>query len=191
MTNAERIARRARVGRTVFVVAFGLIALGTTFAIYRGEDTRQIINASPCVDEPNSRECQKVREAVLRAEDPSITCIIFRNVGYPCPNPDAKPRNASSREGNYSSEQVSTQGGGRSNTGNPPPSQPGPPSGGPPDSGEPPVTTPPPSNPPVSNPPQSPPPTTSDQSFLDETVDGATDVVCDIASPLAPLPAVC
>lgn len=187
MTNAERIARRARVGRTVFVVAFGLIALGTTFAIYRGEDTRQIINASPCVDEPNSRECQKVREAVLRAEDPSITCIIFRNVGYPCPNPDAKPRNASSREGNYSNEQDPTQGGGRSNTGNPPPSQPGPPQSGPPDSGDPSS----PSNPPVSNPPQSPPPTTSDQSFLDETVDGATDVVCDIASPLAPLPAVC
>lgn len=120
--------------RRVLLIAY-LTIVG--IAIYvvgdRGESTREIVNASPCIEAPASKACSDARRDILRNENPAVTCIAFRNVGYPCPAPEPSNRRSgtSGQEPAESPSESLTepQGGGEPST----PaasSQPPPPNGG-------------------------------------------------------------
>lgn len=161
MSNAARIA--------FYFASFGLIL----FAVVRGETTRsdvadqgdtinRIVRVveGPCQTRPTSRDCRRIRRALLSAEPKRISCITFRRVGYPCPL-DPAVRRAAKRVERSASQ---TQGG----DAQPPPSgtqPPGPPPSGPPNPG------------PGDNPPPEPPPDRG-------PVGGLLDDACELTGPL-------
>lgn len=55
-----------------------IAALG--FLVYRGETTRDLVQASPCTLSPESRACAEQRQAVARAEPIKNPCISFQRV---------------------------------------------------------------------------------------------------------------
>jgi hypothetical protein len=85
MTEAERVATRAKPARLLFIAAF-LVLAGLLLALFlRGESTRQ----AACVERPAGKSCQRSKRESDRARSVRDTCISFWKVGYACPAPDS------------------------------------------------------------------------------------------------------
>ena len=93
MTEAERVAQRARRGRAAFVAVGVLLCVGVTYAIVENfdQDTRITkVEKSPCLDAPAGKPCQKSKRKSDRKRSIADTCIAFWKVGYPCPRPGSE-----------------------------------------------------------------------------------------------------
>jgi hypothetical protein len=43
------------------------------------------VERGPCLQDPSSQACEQYSRELLRAQSVETSCIVFRNVGYPCP----------------------------------------------------------------------------------------------------------
>lgn len=181
--HAEDALRKLRRAFGVLIALLFCFGIFLTVFIIRGEQTRTVVNASPCVKNPGSKACAELREDVLRNEPLRLACIPIervlgrepercknRDTGVSIPDREAKGEHPDSR----SQKSQSAKGGGGS-SGSSPGSQPTPPpSGGggnpaPPDTPDPPVSSPPkPLRPALDN--------------LTDTVEDTVDSTCDTAS---------
>jgi hypothetical protein len=75
----------------LLVLALAVI-VGILIATQRDLPGRVAALESPCQKNAESKACRDLRRKVLKAEPPAITCLIFRNVNYPCPLPEVIKR---------------------------------------------------------------------------------------------------
>lgn len=191
---------------TICIIALvGLV----TFTFFRGENTRQAVFGSPCVKNPEGKDCQKLRREVIRGQSRRTACLAFYQVGYPCPAKNPAPHELRERRKarDDSSEQNSTGtlsgsgsgsgnpvgNGGDGSSDGPVPGSPAPPSPTPPTPNPPNPPTPNPPQPPTPQPPQPPPSSPSIGSGVDsivdgvnETVEGTKGTVCNVAGVCLP-----
>jgi hypothetical protein len=84
-----------------FRILFGILLLAILFlaAIVAHQvvvnsnqnDRLARVEQGPCLKEPKSQACERYVRELFRAQSVGTSCIVFRNVGYPCPVGPVRP----------------------------------------------------------------------------------------------------
>lgn len=173
--------RSFQVGLGILAGIFVLFAIAIGLTFIRGEDTRNIIEKSPCTAAPASAECQRIGREAARERSLEDSCIPFAKVltteAYRtytrCPRREVVPQNSPT-----ASQQPAPSGGPDSSTPAPGPSRPAP------DPVEPSPVTPAPADP-EPEPTEPDPEVPADKPLID--LEPVIKPVCDLTRPLAAL----